>query len=242
METKKAALYIRVSTNNQENSVLAQTDRLRSYCKFNNIEIVKILEDQDVSGGMEIYKRPSGSEIQALVKNKEINCVIATNLDRLFRSTLDALITVDKWDKENIGLHFADSGGVSFDCSTANGRLFFTMQASMATYERAKTSERIKEVSDHKKKNMKTYGPAPLGFDIVGRELDKDGKVLSGGSLIPNEKEQEVVREIFNLRSRKMSMGKIADRLNKNGVSTKNNAEYHASTIKHILDNNIYKK
>lgn len=238
---KRAALYVRVSTNKQDNSLSAQVDRLKAYCTYNNIDIISIIEDSDVSGGMPIGNRPGGAKIVELIACKEIDCIVGTKIDRLFRSTLDALSTVEIWEKRKISLHLADMGGVSIDTSTANGKLFFTMMASMAEYERGVIAERTKAVLNHKKSNEKVYSSAPFGFNITDRVLDDEGKVMNSGRLTENEDEMRVVKTVFEMSRAGKSIRAISSELNDAGMQTKKKAKFHPTTIAHMLSNDIYK-
>lgn len=81
---------------------------------------------------------------------------------------------------------------------------------------------------------------APLGFRVVNRVKDYDGVIVQPGELIENKEEMKVVKTIFKLDNEGWSMGRIAKKLNEDGVSTKTGAEFYPSTISHILKNDIY--
>ena len=75
----------------------------------------------------------------------------------------------------------------------------------------------------------KRKGQIPFGYDYTG------------GELIKNEKEQEAIRMIKQLKSNKLSLRGMAKELNKNLIPTKNNGIWQANTIRNILNRNNHK-
>lgn len=225
----KAIGYIRVSTADQSNSLEVQTEKIINYCKFKNILLMDIFTDEDVSGGKPFYNREGGSNANSKLINSDVKTIICVKPDRLFRNVKDALITVDDWEQNNISLHIIDMGGNSIDTQTAMGRMFFIQSISMAGFERKITSERTKAVLSHKKKSGKSYCGSMYGFDNVD------------GNMVVNESELFIVKWLF-LKKDEWSFRKIANALNVDGYKSKRGGKFHASTIKAILDNPIYKQ
>lgn len=59
--------------------------------------------------------------------------------------------------------------------------------------------------------------------------------------MVEDEQEQAIIRRIFFERSEGLSYWKIAEELNQAGVRTKKGGnKWYASTVKYILDNNLY--
>jgi len=228
METTKTKCYgyIRVSTDNQEESKEVQEKRIRAYCEFKNLQLEGIFTDEGVSGSIPIDNRPDGSKLCNLL-TKEVKAVICVKPDRLFRSTSDALISVEKWNKLNIELHVVDLNGATLNTTTAAGKLIFTILIAYAAFEREQTSERTKAVLNNKKSTGKAYCGSILGYDNV------DGK------MVPNEQELQIV-EIIKDNSKRMSPAKVADYLNEWGYKAKKGGKFFPSTIQNILKNPIY--
>lgn len=226
METQQTVIgYIRVSTDDQNNSLEVQEKQIKQYCLFKELTLITIIQDEDISGHSEFYSRPGGQKVKTLLG--KCNTIVAIKPDRLFRNVKDALITVDDWNKQNIDLHIVDMGGSSFTTKTAAGRLIFTTLISFAEFERNITGERTKSVLNNRKSEGKVYSGMILGFD------------KTDGVLTRNEAEQEIIREIKHL-SVSFKAKKIADILNEKGFRTKTNKLFHPSTVKYILDNPIY--
>lgn len=227
---KKAVVYIRVSTSDQANSLEVQEQKAKDYCIYHGIEIHSVFVDEDISGSKPIYSRPSGSKIKELIKKGEINYVVVAKLDRAFRSTIDALTTVDLWNKEQISLSVIDMGGLSVDTASAAGKMVFTMLVAFSEFERSKTSERVKDVLSHKKANMKVYSRTPIGYDRKGDDL------------VINEMEQKTIELIFELSHKKYSLSQIAFELAARKIKPKNGNYWQRSSINYILQNSDYKK
>lgn len=230
---KKAVLYVRVSTAEQARegvSLEAQEERLLAYSKLMGLDPVVLIREEGVSGGKALTTRPGGSELADLISKKKAGHVIALKLDRLFRDAEDALHQTKAWDKAGITLHLVDMGGQSLNTSSAMGRMMLTMMAGFAEMERSLIAERTEQALQHKKKHLEAYSPTPYGFD---REMD---------TLKENSMEQATVKQIKAWRAAGWSLRKIADALNHQGVPAKNGGRWYASTVKYILNNNLYER
>ncbi|MES3018166.1 MAG: recombinase family protein [Bacteroidota bacterium] len=224
---ESAICYIRVSTGDQENSLELQEKTLIQYCSIKNLRIKEIIIDEDVSGFKELYKRKNGYQLQQLLSSTKN--IIATKPDRLFRNLKDALITVDQWNSDNIALHIVDMGGAQFRTDTAIGRLMFSTIISFSEFERNITGERVKGILGDRKDSRRTYCRSILGFNNVN------------GKLIPNPSEQTIIQQIFSL-SDTLGHTDIARTINQAGHRTKTGLPFRDTTIKYILNNQIYKE
>jgi DNA invertase Pin-like site-specific DNA recombinase len=93
---KKAIGYVRVSTQEQATegvSLDTQRDKLRSYCKSNNIKLIDILADEGVSGST--LERPGLQAALHLISRGRANTLIVAKLDRLSRSLRDVCTLVE---------------------------------------------------------------------------------------------------------------------------------------------------
>jgi DNA invertase Pin-like site-specific DNA recombinase len=157
------ASYRRVSTQEQVESGLgleAQQERILSYAEFAGLEVVRDFCDNGKSGSIALFDRPEGRQLKELVDSGEVENVIALKIDRLFRDTTDALLTLDYLTNKGVALHFADLGGAAFRTDTAVGRLMFTTLASMAEFERRLTSERTTAALQAKRARGEKLGHA----------------------------------------------------------------------------------
>lgn len=198
----KAAIYIRVSTGDQTNSIEMQERRCRAYCEMNNYEIVDVFIDEDVSGSTNLFERPLGSELYKAIKKKEVDHIVCLKLDRAFRSAVDGIMSIDDLTKKNIFISFVDMGGQSFNSASPASKLTLTMLTAIAEWERGMISERTKSVLRDKKLNLKVYsGTTPFGFKRKGLDL------------VVNEKEMNIVRSIYNMRQEGHTFRRIGKEL-----------------------------
>lgn len=212
-QREKAIAYVRVSTEEQAKegvSINAQEERIKAYCVMQNLELVKVIHDEGVSGAKPLATRPGGRELLNLLNGKgNIKHVIAYKLDRLFRDAEDALHQTRNWDKQEIALHLIDMGGQTLNTASAMGRYFLTMVAGFAELERNLIAERTALALRHKKKNRQVYGTIPLGYQQEGEYLKIDPEELLA------------VRMIKENRKKGLSLRQIADILDQAGIKIK---------------------
>lgn len=139
--------YARVSTNQQQDSLDAQHQALETYgCE-------KIFTDQ-ISGAR--ADRPGLAA--ALAYARENDSIVVTHLDRLGRSTVDILHTVQDLDNRGIMIEALDT---QLDTRTSAGRLVLSVLASMAEFERNLIVERTREGLAHARAQGRVGGRRP---------------------------------------------------------------------------------
>lgn len=231
--TTQAALYLRVSTEDQaENgvSLTVQEERLRDYCRLRQLDVLQVLSEKGVSAGKPLDQRPEGARLLSLITKGKVQAVVALKVDRLWRDAEDGLGTLKDWNRRGIGLHIADMSGQAIDTSKSAGWYFFFQMLGFAEFERRQISERTSAGLRHNKQAGKQYHNKPIfGFDLVD------------GQLVRNIAEQKVITRMKRMRKRGMSLAKIADRLTTDGVETKRGGErWYASTVRRILTNDLH--
>lgn len=233
MEGKKAVIYCRVSTAGQAEqgvSLEAQEERLRAYCQMQGLDVEAVLIEEGVSATKPLHARPMGSKLVEMVKNGTVQHVVALKLDRLFRSSVDALATTSEWDQNGIALHLVDMGGQSINTASAMGRMMLTMMAGFAQFERDLISERTTAALQHKKAHNRVYGPVPFGKDRNGDELEV------------NEEELSILEKIRLWRKQGASYWTIAARLNAHGIKGKGGGKWYAASVRYVLNNALVKE
>jgi len=222
----RAVGYIRVSSEEQVRhglSLEAQRESLLAYAKLKGLELVAIFEDPGVSGGKPLSERPGGRALLAALKRGEANAVIAVKLDRLFRSSVDALSTLETWQKAGIAIHIVDLGGMPFDSSSAVGKFLLSVLVATAEMEKNLICERTRAVLAFKKANGEAYNHPPYGYK-------RDGK-----KLVPDPNEQAVIARILDLRARGYSLRRIATTLSAEGIPSKRNQTWSAEAVRRVL-------
>jgi site-specific DNA recombinase len=135
--------YIRVSTDEQVRegvSLENQEEKIRDYCKLKDFEIIEIIQDAGISA--KNLRRPGAQRVIGMAQEKIIDAVVVYKLDRMFRSTVDALETTKQFDKWNVSFHSIKE---ALDTKSAMGKFFFTLTAALAEMEREIIGERTKD-------------------------------------------------------------------------------------------------
>jgi len=223
--TMKAIGYIRVSTEDQAREGVSldnQKSKILAYCLLKDLELIEIIEDAGISA--KNLNRPGVKKVIELASKKKVGAVVVYKLDRMFRSTVDALETTRKFDKWGISFH---SIVETIDTKSAMGRFFFTLIAGIAEMERGITGERTRAALQHKKaKGEKTGGDVPFGYD-----LDP-----GSGLLVESKTEQKAIRLIQRLKAKGYSLRAICWELEREGHRTKTGkATWHPQSINQIL-------
>ena len=229
--TIKAVGYVRVSTQEQAAtgiSLEAQAERIEAYCTAHELDLVALVSDEAISGTVPLADRKGGAELLDAVRRHSAEAVVAVKLDRLFRDASDALGQTKVWDKEGLAMHLLDMGGMALNTGTAMGRMWLTMLAGFAEFERNLIAERTAAAIRHLKAQGRVYNHTPLGFDAVD------------GQLVANEDEAVTVERILTLRTAGKSLGAIANALNADGVTGKLGGKFYASTVSAIIGNGIH--
>ena len=137
-EPKRAALYLRVSTDGQ--TVDNQRLALEAVCEQRGWQITQVYSDNGVSGFKGRQQRPG---LDALLKDAargRFDVVMAWALDRLGRSLLDLLHTLGELEAAGVALVLHQQ---AIDTTTPAGRMFFQVTGAFAEFERAMIRSRV---------------------------------------------------------------------------------------------------
>jgi site-specific DNA recombinase len=232
----KAVGYIRVSTDDQAREGVSldnQRSKIQSYCDLKDLDLVDIIEDAGISA--KNLNRPGIKIVLELARKKKIDAVVTYKLDRMFRSTVDALETTKLFSAWGISFHSLQE---SLDTKSAMGKFFFTLTAALAEMERGIVAERTKAALRHKRsKNEKTGGDVPFGFNIAVNPMSGETSLLE-----VNETEQKAVSLMIELRDKGYSLRAIACEIEKEGYKTRRgNSKWHPQTINQILKSQYLK-
>jgi len=122
--------------------------------------------DAGVSGSELLGRRPAGRPMIDQLQPGDI--VVAAKMDRIFRSGVDALTTIERFKRDKIGLILCDMG-IDPVADSPVSTLFFSMLASFAQFERERIRERITDGKRAKRaRGGHTGGPVPFGYKKVG--------------------------------------------------------------------------
>ncbi|OOZ45823.1 resolvase [Solemya velum gill symbiont] len=214
--------YIRVSTQSQVDDGLslgAQKRQLQGYAMMQGMEMDEVFVERAVSGWKPLNERPQGKRLIAGLSADDV--ILCPKLDRMFRSARDALNVAEQLRKREVGLHLLDLGGDV----TGNGisKVFFTIVAAFAEFERDRIAERISDVKRAEKESGRYLGGSrPYGY-----------RIGEDGALIPDQIELALIEKIVMMRSNGASLRRIA-----NSVSTSANPISHMA-VKRIINDRL---
>ena len=185
----RCAVYTRKSTDEgldmEFNSLDAQREAGEAYISSQKHEGWTLVPDYYDDGGFSggTMERPALKCLMKDIENGKIDVVVVYKVDRLSRSLADFAKLIEVFDKRNVSFVSVTQ---QFNTTTSMGRLTLNILLSFAQFEREVTGERIRDkIAASKKKGMWMGGMPPLGYDVVERKL------------IPNDKEADLVRQIF---------------------------------------------
>ena len=135
MKPKRVALYIRVSTGEQNADM--QANELTEYAAFRKWNIAETYSDK-MSGAKD--KRPALDQLMADAKRGKFDVVAVWRFDRFARSTSHLLRALEEFAA--LGIDFV-SLKESIDTSTPTGKMVFTILAAVAELERNTIRERV---------------------------------------------------------------------------------------------------
>jgi DNA invertase Pin-like site-specific DNA recombinase len=168
----RAVGYVRISKENPEgHSLEAQRQAIEAYCKARGWELVRIYEDDGVSGAVAPDERPALAELERDVLSDGIQYVIVWRLDRLGRKAGELLAFLDRLEKKGVAFVSIDD---AIDTSKPEGRLLRTILAGVAEFERELIRQRTRRGLAIARQKGKYLGRTPKGMvrDAEGRLQD----------------------------------------------------------------------
>lgn len=182
----RCAIYDRVSTDIQVQQGLSldtQKELLTEYALSHDYEIVDYYIDEGLTARKKLQNRKDFMRLLEDIKANKIDLVLVTKLDRWFRNVKDYHNTQAVLEEHHCNWKTILE---DYDTSTADGQLKINIMLAVAQNESDRTSERIKVVFDHKKRNQEHLnGPIPFGYLNVNKHLQKD------------ENRRHIVEDIF---------------------------------------------
>jgi DNA invertase Pin-like site-specific DNA recombinase len=135
---KRAAIYVRVSTDKQ--TVENQVRELHQIAERRGWEVVEQYSDAGISGTKGRDGRPGLNLMLNDAKRRKFDVVMAWAIDRLGRSLVDLLHTIQELEASSVDLYLDQQ---SIDTTTPMGKLMFQVTGAFAEFERSMIRQRV---------------------------------------------------------------------------------------------------
>lgn len=116
----------------------------------------------------------------------------------------------------------------NIDTEQVTGKLLIYIISICAEIERDNISEYVKMAKKQEFESGRVTAKAVLGYDILNKKL------------VINEKESKIVKFIFETYNKTRNYYQTAKICNEKGFKGKKGNQFHASSIKTIIQNQIY--
>lgn len=167
-QAKTAALYVRVSTDRQ--TVENQISALTKVAEARGWRIVATFNDAGISGAKGRKDRPGLDEMLKQAQRGKFDVVMAWAIDRLGRSLVDLLGTIENLKACGVDLYLDQQ---SIDTTTPAGKLMLQMCGAFAEFERSILQARIHAGLKRAVANGKTLGRPLNDPDAIEKAISE---------------------------------------------------------------------
>ena len=219
----RAVFYSRVSTDEQAKegfSLAAQVGKCKAFITLQGWTLAAEYIDEGFSA--KDVNRPALQQMLKDAAAGKFDVIIVYRLDRLTRSVKDLYELNETLEKHGVKFKSVTE---EYDTTTAAGKLFITLTAAMAQWERENLAERIKFGIEQMFSEGKRPGAKmPYGYN-------KNGELIEG--------EAKVIRRLRELYMLGDGFKTVANKLNNEGL-TRNGVLWTSYTVYYTLDNPFY--
>src|SRR5215831_17343827 len=135
---KRAALYVRVSTDHQ--TVENQVVELRQVAERRGWQVAEVYKDAGISGAKGRDQRPGLDAMLKDASRRKFDVAMVWAIDRLGRSLIDLLGTIQHLEACGVDLYLDQQ---SLDTTTPMGKLLFQVTGAFAEFERTMIRQRV---------------------------------------------------------------------------------------------------
>jgi DNA invertase Pin-like site-specific DNA recombinase len=191
--SRRAALYVRVSTDHR--TVENQVVELRQVAERRGWHVVEVYRDAGISGAKGRDQRPG---LDAMLKDagrRKFDVVMAWAIDRLGRSLVDLLATIQHLEACGVDLYLDQQ---SLDTTTPMGKLLFQVTGAFAEFERSMIRQRVN-----------------AGLRTIKAKIKREGRFTSKAGIVrsrlgrPGSEPEKIARARLEL-AKGMGIGRVA--------------------------------
>ena len=224
----KVFAYIRMSTDDQENSPDQQRKAIIAYAKEHGFKIIEWFEDLGISGDR-TDKRVGFQRMINAASVREVSGILCWDQDRFGRfDMIEAGVYIHPLRKANVFLETVTEGRIDF-YDMAQRLTYSVKQEAKHDLCRSLSKNVTRALEQYAESGKWPAGQPPFGY-VVGpdRRLHVDPE------------QAKIVREIFKRYSRGDSAGAIVRWLNEIGVESARGKGFTSSRIREMVRNDHY--
>jgi len=228
----QAAVYVRVSTDDQADSLDSQTYRCEGWLRgqgFSEADVGQVEHYVDHGFSGKDTRRPAFQRLMRDVRRGRIKLVVFTELSRVSRSLSDFLQMQETWAEHTV--HWA-SLRERFDTSSEYGELLIRIMVSLNEFERKQVARRTRaNMLARAERGLWNGGTFPLGY--------RASEQLPGGLEIV-EAEARLVRDAFSTYLELGGPNPTANELTRRGYRNRRGNPISWTVVNHLLQNPVY--
>jgi site-specific DNA recombinase len=248
----RVAIYLRKSTDDQEQSIERQRGQVKAYAAARHYRVVKEYVDEGIAGDV-FDRRPDFQKMLAAAQRREFDVILVDEPSRLSRQNPIELIekVVAPLRRSAVKMDTVSKGLLDYE--SLAGIIMMTVHAHKSAEESSDLGRRVLGGMIRKAQAGQCFNWSPPYALRVVRDVDAaTGKVLARRCIFGPEEEVLTVRFIFDaVANRGWTLRRICRELEARGVKppvnggnsrTRNKAEgrWNASSVRKILRNRKY--
>lgn len=228
----KVVAYVRVSTLTQLEKgygIDTQEEKIKEYCKLNKLELVEIKKDGGISGTS--AEREGLLEALNIIESGEAEKIIVRDTARLWRDIYQQAYVMRKLKELKSDFISIEEPNLNIDAleNDPNQYLVNTILNALNNYQRMEIKRKLAHGRKTKaSKGNKACGTAPFGYK------------WNNASIEIEEEKAIIVKDIFSMYLKGLSLQRIADKLNEKIILTDRGNKFSKQAVSVILKNDFY--